>query len=1135
MTESAIEKKPHSLFNRGFIALIITQFTVAFNDNAFRWLLVPIGKCYADNDVIRLLGGVFLLIPFLIWTSVAGYATDRFSRRKVMIWCKVVELLLLFAAIFIITMGPPAGLHNAGSFPLKIILLLVILFLLGSQSAFFSPSKYSVIPDLVPETSLSAANGLVAMLTMIACVSGQVVGGYVYFWTTNFNETTVGEIKNIQATGIPGSENIWITVIVLLGVALIGFVASLFIPRLKAVAPDVKFPRNPFIQTCRDLATLFSYKKLFWIAMASAFFWGLAALATNNIDKFATEYLKVQQQYVTILIAVLSTGIGLGAVLCGFLSGKRIELGFVPVGAIGMGIMIFIIGFTPAYGQVIGNGMGDPLDTPYIFATIIMLMTGLFAGFYDVPLVAYIQRHSPHEKRGRTIAAYNFLSFSTMIICLVGGMVGVIIFNAINKMNIFHYDPSLLIWMSIGLFTVLVGVVLLYYLWANFLVNVFRIMLILVYRPKVIGLDNIPENGGFILVSNHISLIDGMLITAIFPKNIRFIAFDPLIPKWFAPIVRETGLIRLSTGKRAVIAIKAAREGLKNGDVIGIFPEGGITRNGQMRQFESGFLSILKSNPEAPVVPVYVHGLFGSMFSYKFGDKIKSPPKILPTGVVIVFGKPIYNPENSQQIQLAVQELGAEVCCDSDRKRHPIPARMLIKTCKKRKFVALFSEINGAVTGGKFLELVLILRRLLKLKFLGKRDEEPNVGILIPVSIKAAAINAAITIGRRVAVNLDCNSDAETLNKIINNAKIKHVFMSREFENLAQNINGQIDAEIIFVEDVFDKSTFTGKLSARFGALICPQKILEFMLGLSGKCCYEDIVTIIYDAETGTDKTPKCAVVTNSNLTEAGRGFVDAMRLNKNDVILGSAQFSRSIGYAGVFWGTFFSGGASLLRNVGELISVTKNPPELAGNQTNNKSDKISATIESRELRFMKFNEVRNRLLPCDVTFWLSEIGELNDFVSVSDSVGLGFDFSRLRTLICGVGINGVGEVVGDIFDKCESKFGVRPVTGFVAPEFVLLASANIPDCRRIDDFHIYCKNGSVGRPIAGVAIKTINPETGENTKPNEIGTIIIKSPTTIKIYNNNKSETTGNVLQNGWCNTNIKGKIDEDGFVWLS
>ncbi|MDR2171919.1 MAG: MFS transporter [Planctomycetaceae bacterium] len=1127
MSRSTSEQKPHSLLNRGFIALLITQFTVAFNDNAFRWLLVPIGKCYADNDMIRLLGGVFLLVPFLLWTSIAGYVTDHFSRRKVMIWCKIVEFILLLVAIFIITTGPAADNYAGNSFPPKIIFLLVILFLLGSQSAFFSPSKYSVIPDLVPETKLSAANGFVAMLTMIACVLGQVVGGYVYFWTTKFDKVTSDGITNINVTGIPGSENIWITALVLLGIALIGLAASAFVPRLKAAAPDAKFPQNPFAQTCRDLKTLFSYKKLFWIAIASAFFWGLAALATNNIDKFATEYLKVQQQYVTILIAVLSIGIGFGALVCGFLSGKKIELGFVPFGAIGMGVIIFILGLTPGYKQLIGDGMGNPLDTPYLFATIMMLITGLFAGFYDVPLAAYIQQNSPQEKRGRMIAAYNFLSFATMIACLIFGMVGVILFNSLQKINVVDYDPSLLLWMSIGLFTVFVGVVLLYYFWDSFFANTLRLILITIYRPKIIGLDNIPENGGFIIASNHISLVDGMLLASIFPKNIRFLAFEPMIPKWFAPVIRETGLIKLLPGRKAVVAIKTAREGLSKGDVIGIFPEGGITRNSQMRQFESGFLSILKGDPTAPVVPVYIHGLFESMFSYKFGDKIKLPPKKLPTSVIISFGKPIYNPENSLQVQLAVQELAAEIQNIKNQKRQPIPAQKLIRTCKKRKFVALIGEyktgenkldenkfdenkINNdddknfvdkniaasanAITGGNFLAGALMLRRLLNRNLLNGRKEEQNIGILIPSSIEAAIANAAIAIDKRTTVNLNYKLNDQTINEIIHNEKIKHVLMSRNCENLTKYIADKIDAEIIWIEDILTATTLFDNLIAKFGAFICPQSILELSLGLKRKQLYKNTAAIIYDDKNekiNTDNKFTRIEVTNNNLSEAVIGFVDAMRLGNGDIIFGNGQISQALDFAGVFWATFFSGGACLLRSSGTRISVTKNQPP----QQDNKF----------------INQFGAEILLGDVTFLVMEIVEAGDLFFGGEVID--FDFSRLRTVVFGVrGCEG-GDVAGDILDKFESKFGVSPATAFFVPELVLFAALNVPDCRKIDDFHIYSKKGSLGRPIARTAIKI-----------NEAGTIIIKSPTITKSIN----------TINNWHNTNIKGKIDNDDFLWI-
>jgi len=451
---------PQSLWNRGFIALLITQFTVAFNDNVFRWLLVFIGIAYAQTigeaDGIRFLGAFFLVVPFLLWASIAGYVTDRFSRRKTVIWCKAIELVLLAAGIGIICLGPTVA--DSNGMPMKVYLLLGVLFLLGSQSAFFSPSKYGLIPDLVPTTSISAANGIIVMLTMLAIVSGTVVGGYVYFWTTLFHDVlnpATGLVDEV-AHDIPGGHNVWVSVIVIVGVATIGLISSFFIPKMNAVDPNARFPKNPFLQTGKDLATLFSHRALFWVAVASAFFWGLAAMAQNNIAKFGTEFLMVPPQDVTPLVAILTIGIGIGAVLCGYLSGKRIELGLVPIGAFFMGLFILILGFTPGHAEPVGVGKGSPFDTPYIFGAVVMLLVGLGAGLYDVPLAAYIQKHSPPAQRGRMIAAYNFCTFFAMLVFTGLGLFGAIVFAQMGL------NASLMIWIATGLLTLAVCAMLVY-------------------------------------------------------------------------------------------------------------------------------------------------------------------------------------------------------------------------------------------------------------------------------------------------------------------------------------------------------------------------------------------------------------------------------------------------------------------------------------------------------------------------------------------------------------------------------------------------------------------------------------------------------------------------------------------------
>lgn len=1105
MNHADTPDKPKSLWNKGFIALLVTQFTVAFNDNAFRWLLVPIGKAYIDGDFIRLLGAGFLLIPFLLWASVAGYITDRFSRRSVMIWCKLVEMILLGAAVLVILFSPSmesfeaqTALRGASYMPYNVVLLLGIMFLLGSQSAFFSPSKYGVIPDLVPEEKLSAANGLVSMLTMVACVSGQVLGGFIFAWTTLFKdvENAAGVVDKV-AYGVPGGQHVWITALCLIGVATVGYIASFFIPKLKAAAPEAKFQVNIFRQTARDIVALFSYRKLFWIAVASAFFWGLAALAQNNIDKFATEYLMVPQQYVTVLVAVLSIGIGIGAVVCGWLSGKRIELGLVPIGAFGMGLFILILGFTPGYGETVGAGFGSPAGVPYIFAFFVMFLAGLWAGLYDIPLSAYIQHNSPPEKRGRMIAAYNFLSFS-MMLAFTGVGFGLAKLFQIVKL----YDPSLLIWIATGLMTLTVCAVMFYYLNGPVIIFGIRCLLRIVYRPKFVGTENIPEEGGALLVSNHISFLDGLIVYAACPRNVRFLAYGPMVPRFFEGCVRETGLLKILPGspKNIVKAIRQARETLSNGEIVGIFPEGGITRNGQMRAFEPGFLSILKGakNPDGspiPVIPVHIGGLFESMFSYKYGDRehqgrnIKLRPRRLPNDVIISFGKPIYDVEYPMQAQRAVQELGIDAYKEHNTKPLAIPGRILIKTCRRRGRKPLFADSTGVnMSGYKFLTATLVLRRLLKKHVLDSREAEPNIGILAPMSVGGCLLNAAVALDRRVPVDLNFTFGKEGINHCVKQAGIKHILTSRKIMERYPELN-ELDAEILCSEDLLEKITLGNKLESFMRAALWPHWMLDRSLGLRRKGINEELSTIIYTS--GSTGKPKGVMLTNDNLAEVGRSFVSAMRLNKNDTVLGFLPFFHAFGFMGNFWLPIFCGGNGVFhfnplepKKVGDMCR--KNP----------------------------------------VTFIASTPTFLRNFLRRCPRE----DFAHVDTVMCGA-----EKLPVDLMDAWEEKYGVRPGEGFGATELSPLPTTNVPDCRALDDFHIYRKDGSIGRAVYNVAVKIVDLDTGEDLPPDQDGMIVVKGPIVMKGYYKQPELTETVVDKNGWYTTGDVGKIDEDGFIWIT
>lgn len=390
------------LWTKGFIALLVTQFMVALNDNIFRWLIIPIGKWavgWTDKtDQIRMIGSLAFVLPFMVLASYAGFVCDRFNRRNVIVWCKIAELvIMLVGTVAILTKSVP--------------FMLVTLFLMASQSTFFSPAKYGSLPNLVHEKRISEANGYFSMTTMIACIAGTGIGGVL------FELTTLNHENPTPGTGGMHNWQLWAGTII--GVAIVGLISSLFVPSIKAADPNAKFPVNPFSQTCKDLYFLFKRRFLFWIAMASAFFWGFGALAQVNIDKFATEYLHVSQGYVSALLIALSMGLALGALLAGKLSRGGIELRLVPFGTLFIVVFCSLLYFTPRVIVPEGQAVASAATPGFIFGAISLFLLGISAGLYDVPLLATLQMKSPAEYRCRILAAYNFCSFAAMALCSV--------------------------------------------------------------------------------------------------------------------------------------------------------------------------------------------------------------------------------------------------------------------------------------------------------------------------------------------------------------------------------------------------------------------------------------------------------------------------------------------------------------------------------------------------------------------------------------------------------------------------------------------------------------------------------------------------------------------------------------------
>lgn len=623
-----------SLSSRSFLALLATQFFGAINDNMFRWLVVPIGKQAVESDDAAMalsLGLASFVIPYLLLAAVAGYLADRFSKRTVIVGCKIAEVVIMGLGVLSILTG-------------NLYAMLSIVALMGAQSALFAPSKFGSIPEIVRPGRVAAANGLIGMTTVVAIVIGTILGNLLYVVTTLTDES--GALLKPA-----GQHMLWISAAALSGVALVGLVCSLMIRRLPAADPTRKFPLRMARQTVRDLAALGSRRPLLRAALGCAVFWTLAAVAQMNVDLFAISELHVDQFHVGILLAVLAVGVGGGSVLAGIWSSGRIELGIVPLGAAGItisGIALF------AAPNVAGQHVA--VTPGYVCACVGLFFLGASAGLYNIPIQAFLQSRSPEASRGSILAANNFLAYTGMLLASA-------LFWAFRDLLSMSARE---IFLTLGVITIPVFVYVIWLLPGATARVVVWMLSKLVYRVRLRGKENLPADGGILLVANHVTFIDGVLLLLYLPRPLRLIArADARHGRIFRRLASDLGTIFIEPGKRSLVeSLETARQALLAGEVVCIFPEGEMTKTGEVGQFNRGFLRILRDT-SAAVVPLHMRGLWGSIFSWEGGKVLRKWPRRWPYPVDIVIGRPLEAPIDPERTRQAVVELATAAPSES--------------------------------------------------------------------------------------------------------------------------------------------------------------------------------------------------------------------------------------------------------------------------------------------------------------------------------------------------------------------------------------------------------------------------------------------------------------------------------------
>ena len=1037
------------LTSRSFVCLVAAQMLGALNDNMFRWLAVPVAGQFlgAQGAQTALSIGLFCFtLPYLLFATHAGFLADRFSKTRVIIYCKFAEIVIMALGLMAIRSGQPLLLFGA-------------IALMGAQSALFGPAKFGSIPELVSTNRISAANGVMGLVTVSASAVGTIAG----LWLFSRMKPDSGQAE---------LHDLWIAGLALVGVAVAGWLISLGIRRLPPAQPGLAVPVNPVLDTWRQLRLLGANAALLRTALGIAFFWTLASLAQMNIAVYGQE-LRLNEADVGKLLGVLVLGVGLGSVLAGIWSGGRIELGIVPLGAAGI-----VLGSLSLFVAGSGVDLDNPVATghAYYWSCAWLFVLGASAGLFSVPLDSFLQHRSPADVRGAILAASNFVSFTGILIA--SGMFYLM-------QNWLHLSAKQT-FLAAGLGTI---PVLLYVVTLLPQATIrFAVWLAshTIYRVRVYGRENLPETGGALLVANHVTWVDGILLLISSSRPIRMLAFADYVhgSRMISFLSRIFGVIPVNGNagpKALLLSLQTARQAIMDGDLVCIFAEGSLTRTGQLQPFQRGLLRIVDGT-HAPVVPTYLDGLWGSIFSFHGGKFFWKRPRKWPYPVGILFGRPLENPDDVHQVREAVENLG--VVAVEKRKDRELPlARRFLRNCRRSMLRPKVADSSGEqLTGSQLLLKALILRRVLTRQVL-HRDEK-LVGVLLPPSLGGVLVNAALPLCGRAAVNLNYTTSAAVMNSCIAQCQIKHVLTSRK---VVDRLKLTLDAEFVYVEDFKDRLSILDKLTAAFQTFVTPVCILDRLFRLT-RVKLDDLLTIVFTS--GSTGEPKGVMLSNQNVISNIEAIDQLFQLDKQDAFLGVLPLFHSMGFTATMW------------------SVLTLAPKGIYHFNPLDARQIGALCHEHKVTIMIATPtfLRSYLKRC----------EPEQFKSM-DLVVVGAEKMPI-----------------DLAQAFEDKFHVRPIEGYGTTELSPLAAVNVPDHRSAQTVQKGTKEGTVGRPIVGVAVKVVDPETGANLGLNQPGLLLVKGPNVMQGYLN-KPELTAEVLRDGWYNTGDIARIDDEGFIQIT
>ncbi|MDD2708487.1 MAG: MFS transporter [Verrucomicrobiae bacterium] len=1023
--------------NRSLWSLLAAQTQVVFNDNAAKLMLIGLAQyslpANQATKVISLLAAA-LVLPFILFAPTVGWLADRYPKQKVLNLALMAQVAIMFwivGSVFCQSLwGAVLGF-----------------FLLAVQACVFSPAKQGILKELVGSERLGMAVGWLEMLTIVGILLGSVVGGQLFDHLSR------------------SAHNYWLGGFQTAGILTAGAILAWSI--FQGVHKTESQSSEPFEigmlwRHFSQVGELWREKPLRLAALGIAYFYSFGGLLYLSFVQLGKELHAGQVGAVSdtgIFLGMLGGGVALGSVATALFCRKQIELGLIPIGGAGLTAGLAILSLTA------------PKSPPFYAGLMIL---GFFAGTFTVPLNAFLQNRAGDDRRARVISATNLLTN-------LGGIIAVGIYYLLAEK--LHLNACrqfmLLILPSLA--------VALYVVWL-LPESLLRVSVLFVtrcfYRIETLGLENLPK-GGALLACNHVSYIDAIVLQTVCPRPIRFVAYEGFHRKWYLGwVFRILNVIPISS-KHAKDAIRHVADALKDGELVCIFPEGQLTRTGALMGLRKGF-ELMSRHGNAPVVPIFMDCLWGSIFSFSENRFFLKIPRHWPYPVLVNIGKPIA-PEAAVKVKVwkDLLDLNEESFSRRPELRGHLGYACLQALSRKPWKNYLVDTFPKPRRLSRAMTLAVSIALAQRWK---KNLSSPRIGVVLPPGIGSAVANFALAIADKVPVNLNFTVGRSAAVASLERGGIKTLVSAKPLQDRFTEFPWIPNNTLDIVQEIKACGKFS--IMAWFAAAwLLPSRVLAAMIGTPTKGNGREAILFFTSGSSGD---PKGVVLTHRNVLGNVAQIAASNIMRHGDVMLGCLPLFHSFGYTVTLWYTALEGV--------RLVTVPS-PLEVK---------KVGDAIRDEKAT----------VLIGAPTFLRSYIRKVEPE-----------HFRSLRLIVAGA-----EKLPRDIFNAFLERFGKEIHEGYGLTETTPVVSVNREDPPRPlpgSEPQIGHCLGSVGRLLPGITARITDPDTGKELPITATGMLHLRGANIFPHYLNDEARTR-EVLQDGWFKTGDLGRFDEDGFLYI-